>query len=202
VRAVQGLVAGVAGWLGLGVDGSVVLVDRALSTTPTIHEGEPMSRPRFTRSLATALAVGTLGVVAAATPAMALPTDSVSIDTTKVDIGSSWASGSPTSGAVLDWSNANGATCLTGNLYMKNAPGVSAKVELEIYTNASHGATELPLATTKSTKKTAVGNALNVFPISLPCINSPGTHAHVRLLDDHNNVGGPLTLSSISFQDE
>ena len=160
-----------------------------------------MHRPRITRSLATALAVTALSVTAAA-PAMALPVDSVSIDTAKVDLGSSWAGGSPTSGASLDWSNVNGATCLTGNIYMKNAAGLSAKVELEIYDDATHAVGELPLATTKSTKKTAVGSALNVFPINVPCINSPGTHAHVRLLDDHLNPGGALALSSISYQDE
>ena len=160
-----------------------------------------MHRPRITRSLATALAVTALSVTAAS-PAMALPIDSVSIDTAKVDLGSSWADQAPTSGATLDWSNANGATCLTGNIYMKNADNLSAKVELEIYSSAGHAVDELPLATTKSTKKTASGNALNVFPINVPCINSPGTHAHVRLLDDHLNPGGPLQEVATSFQNE
>lgn len=159
-----------------------------------------MHRPRIIRSLATALAVGALGVGAAATPALALPTDSVTIDTPKIDLGNSWAGGSPTSGATLEWSNVNGATCLTGNLFMKNAAGLNAKVQLEIYDNAAHGAN--PIATTSSTRKTAAGNALNVFPISLPCINSAGTHAHVVLLDDSANPGAPLDDSATVIHNE
>jgi len=159
-----------------------------------------MHRPRIIRSLATALAVGALGVGAAATPALALPTDSVTIDTPKIDLGNSWAGGSPTSGATLEWSNANGATCLTGNLFMKNAANLNAKVQLEIYDDAVHGD---PIATTSSTKKTAAGNALNVFPISLPCINSTGTHAHVVLLDDSANPGAlPLDVSATAIHNE
>ena len=161
-----------------------------------------MHRPRIIRSLATALAVGALGVGAAATPALALPTDSVTIDTAKVDFGNSWAGGAPTSGATLEWSNVNGATCLTGTIYMKNAADLNAKVALEIYDDASHAFDEDPIATTKSTKKTAVGNALNVFPVTVPCINSTGTHAHVVLLDDHANPGAPLEESATAIHNE
>ena len=85
---------------------------------------------------------------------------------------------------------------------MKNAPGVSAQVELELYDDAFHGANEAPIATTKSTKKTAVGNALNVFAISPACQISSGTHAHVRLVDNHSNPGGPLNEVVTSFQNE
>ena len=161
-----------------------------------------MLRLRFTRTMATAVAVGTLAMAAAA-PAMALPIDNVEFDTPTVDFGNAWAGGQPTAPGELDWDTGSGATCLSGNLYMKSAPGVSARVELEMYTDgsaASHAAG--PLATTRSKIKTAAGNGLNIFPLTVPCITSPGTHAHVRLLDDSNNVGGPLTLDTWTFADE
>ena len=162
-----------------------------------------MFRSRITRSLATAVAVGVLGVAGAATPAMALPIDNVTFDTAKVDYGNSWAGQAPTSAAQLDWSNANGATCLTGNIFMKNAAGLKSKVELELYPDSIHPAGgENPIATMRSTTKTAVGIALNVFSANPPCVNTTATHAHVRLLDDTANPGGALQQSAIAFHNE
>jgi hypothetical protein len=156
-----------------------------------------MLRSRITRTLAAGAAVTLL----AATPALATPIDNVQFDTAKVDFGNSWAGGSPTTPGELDWSNVNGATCLTGNLYMKQADGVSARVELEIYDDASHGG-DAPIATTRSQIKTAVGSALNVFSLSPSCINSNGVHAHVKLLDDSSNPGGGLVVRSTAFLNE
>jgi hypothetical protein len=157
-----------------------------------------MHRSRITRTLAAGAAVTLL----AATPALAAPIDNVQFDTAKVDFGNSWSGGAPTAPAELDWSNANGATCLTGNLYMTQANGISARVELEIYDDASHAAGDPPLATTRSQIKTAVGAGLNVFSLSPACINSSGTHAHVKLLDDSSNPGGGLVVRSTAFLNE
>ena len=144
-----------------------------------------MLRSRLTRSLVAAAAVS----LVAAAPALAVPVD---FDTAKVDYGTSWAGGSPTAPGNLNWSNVNGATCLTGNLYLRQADGVSARVQLEIYDDAIHQIGEAPLATTRSQIKTAAGAGLNVFTANPPCINSTGTHAHVVLLDDADNPGGGL----------
>ena len=151
--------------------------------------------------MATASAAGILAVVGAA-PALAQPIDYVSIDTSKVDFGNSWANQAPTSGAPLDWDTGNGNTCLDGNIYLKNANGVTAQIYLEIYDDTVHTPGELPLATTKSKKKTAVGNALNTFPVDVPCQNSPGTHAHVVLFDDSSNPGGGLTEQRTVYANE
>ena len=162
-----------------------------------------MLRLRITRAMTTVVAVGTLAVAAAASPAMAAPIDFVQFDTPTVDFGNAWAGGSPTTPGELDWDTGNGATCLSGNLYMKNADGVSARVELEMYTDNSAAAhTAGPIGTTRSKIKTAVGNGLNIIPLTVPCIVSPGTHVHLRLLDDRTNIGGPLTLDTWTFADE
>jgi hypothetical protein len=159
-----------------------------------------MLRTRMTRPLAVAAAATALAVAGGAAPAMALPIDRPAINTNQVDFGNSWANQAPTSGGTLDWDTGNGNTCLSGNIYMKNAAGVTAQVWLEMYTDGSHSTPAL--ATTKSLKKTAVGNALNIFTVNLPCINSAGTHAHVVLKDDHANIGGPLLTYATVTEDE
>jgi hypothetical protein len=151
--------------------------------------------------MATASAAGILAVAGTAAPALAQPVDTFAFNTSQVDFGQSWSNNQTTSDAELDWDTGNGNTCVTGNLYMKNAANVTAQVQLEIYSSASHGG-ELPLATTKSAKKKAVGNALNTFVLSIPCQKSPGTHAHIKLVDDHANIGGALTQSAIAIEDE
>lgn len=143
-----------------------------------------MLRSRLTRSLVAATAV----TLFAAAPALAVPVD---FDTAKVDFGSSWAGGSPTAPGELDYANANGATCLTGNLYMRQADDISARVQLEVYESASHAGDD-PVATTRSQIKTASGAALNIFPLTPPCIISDHEHWHVVLLDDSANPGGGL----------
>jgi hypothetical protein len=64
----------------------------------------------------------------------------------------------------------------------------NARVELTVYADAAHTGGEI--ATTRSKIQTAANNNnLNAFGVAPPCIVSTGTHAHIRLLDDHVTPG-------------
>ena len=156
---------------------------------------------RFTRTMAAAMAIAALGVAGTGS-ASAAPLDPVGpLNNGNVGYGTSWAGGSATGSPTLDWNNPVGSNLTTpqltapGNLYIENAAGVQARMQIVHYSDAAH--TSL-IATRDGGTKVGTGAFLDVFPIVLGGVNSTATHVHVNL---QKKIGGVWTTVATSVED-
>ena len=100
---------------------------------------------RISRNMAAAMAVAALAVAGTAGSAFAVPIDPVGpLNNGNVGYGNSWAGGNVTASANLDWNNPAGSNQTTprlvapGNLYIENAAGVEARMQIVHYSDAAH----------------------------------------------------------------
>jgi hypothetical protein len=156
---------------------------------------------RITRTVAAALSVAALAAVGAGS-ASAAPTDPVgALNNGNVGYGTSWAGGATGGAGVLDWNNPAGSNLTTpqliapGNLYIENANGVEARMQIVHYSNAAHSSL---IAPRNGGTKVGTGAFLDVFPITLGGVNSTATHVHVNL---QKKIGGVWTTVSTSVED-
>ena len=111
------------------------------------------------------------------------------------------AAGNATGSPILDWNNPFGSNLTTprltapGNLYIENANGVEARMQIVHYSNAAHSSL---IATRNGGTKVGTGAFLDVFPITLGGVNSTATHVHVNL---QKRIGGVWTTVSTSIED-
>ena len=157
---------------------------------------------RITRTMAAAMSVAALAVAVGAGSASAAPLDPVAaLNNGNVGYGTSWAAGNATGSPILDWNNPVGSNLTTprltapGNLYIENAPGVQARMQIVHYSDAAH--TNL-IATRDGAIKTGSGQFLDVFPIVLGGVNSTATHVHINL---RKNIGGVWTTVATGIED-
>jgi hypothetical protein len=156
---------------------------------------------RFTRIMAAAMSVAALAVAGAGS-ASAAPLDPVGpLNNGNVGYGTSWAGGLATGSPNLDWNNVAGSNLTTprliapGNLYIENANGVEARLQIVHYSDAAH--TSL-IATRDGGTKVGTGKFLDVFPIVLGGVNSTATHVHINL---QKKIGGTWTTVATSIED-
>ena len=158
-----------------------------------------MNRSTIARTMALALAAGTLGAGAAAAPASAAPVDLFTISPAGADthFGTNCqASGAPLTQAALDW-NLVGNTVtprVTGDICLQTpSNGIQTQVKLEYYNvNLPGSHSDEIVATRLSNLKTGTGGGLNVFDISrggLPFNSANVHHVHVVLMNDRANPG-------------
>lgn len=156
---------------------------------------------RITRMTAAAMSVAALAAVSAGS-ASAAPLDPVGpLNNGNVAYGTGWAGGLATGAPNLDWNNLAGSNLTTprliapGNIYIENAAGVEARMQLVHYRDAAHSSL---IATRDGGTKVGTGAFLDVFPIVLGGVNSTAAHVHVNL---QKKIGGNWTTVASSIED-
>ena len=147
-----------------------------------------MQRTRIIRGLATAAAIGALGLAAAAVPASAVTTNDVLITGSTLDthFGNAFTGGVATDAGELNWNESGNNTRpeLTGNLYIQQSTNVQAEVEMDIWDNSAH---DTLIATKRRTLNGSGG-------LSVLAVNALGNttcdcrHVHIRLKDDRSGT--------------
>jgi hypothetical protein len=145
-----------------------------------------MQRSTIKRSLVTAATAVALATVAAA-PAAAYPwaVDHPKITNQGIDFGTNWNVflAGPANGGDLVWDTPNTASCpsgtvrphLTGNLYLNNASGTTARMQIDYY-DAAHNW----ITTKNGGSVTAPDNALHNWSVDLqPFCADNIYHVHV-----------------------
>lgn len=155
------------------------------------------SRPIRTVLAGAVLAAGLLGVDATAAHAADLGYDRVKLTGAETDFGRNWDSfGTPLNGGYLYWELNNGEVeaDLEGYLYMKNAAGDCAKIQLEYHDDNHHvlAVDESPRFCTQSDRKVQ-------FFINEEESNQFTTHVVIRLLEDNGSDGTYSTVSSGTY---
>jgi hypothetical protein len=140
---------------------------------------------RISRTMAAAMAVVALAVAGTAGSASAAPIDPVAaLNAGAVGYGSSWSGGLARGNATLDWNNPLGTNSTTprliapGNLYIENAAGLQARMQIVHYTDATETTV---IATRDGGTKTGTGAFLDVFPIVLGGVASTSPHVRINL---------------------
>lgn len=126
-----------------------------------------------------------LGLTADPAAAIVVDTDRPRISAQELDFGRNWALGAPINGGFLDWDLTNGIVTpqLTGNLYINNASGTCARMQLRYY-DVSH----VRLATRSGGTVCAPDGSLNRWSVNLsPYGSAFVTHVHVVLQVQNNN---------------
>ena len=158
---------------------------------------------RITRMTAAAMAAASLAAaVGAGSAAAAGPTDPVAaLNNGNVAYGTSWAGGLASGTPILEWNrNGNQTTprlVAPGNLYIENAFGLEARMQILHYPNVFHGASA-PIATRDGGTKVGTGGFLDVNPIVLGGVTSTATHVHLNV---QKKIGGVWTTVSAGVED-
>lgn len=158
-----------------------------------------LTRPRPIPTVLTGavLAAGLVGVTATAAHAADLGYDRVKLTGNETDFGRSWDSfGAPLNGGYLFWELNNGEVeaDLEGYLYMKNAAGDCAKIQLE-YHDDNHDV----LAVDESPRYCTQSNSKVQFFINEEERHQFTTHVVIRLLEDNGADGDYVTVSSGTY---
>lgn len=150
-----------------------------------------MSRTTRTRTATAltglALTAGAVLATGSAAYAADFPTDRVKLLGAEVDFGRNWnTSNAPLNGGYLFWSLTDGEVeaDLEGYLYMKNAAGDCAKVEIE-YHDDDHNV----LATDESPLYCTESNGKVQFFINEEERDQFTTHVVIRLWEDNGSDG-------------
>lgn len=141
-----------------------------------------------------ALATGLLAATALPANAADLGTGRVKLLGSEIDFGRNWDTfGAPLNGGYLYWELNNGEVeaDLEGYLYMKNAAGDCAKIQIEYHDDNHH-----VLATDESPRYCTQSNGKVQFFINEEESNQFTTHVVIRLLEDNGSDGTYSTVAS------
>lgn len=151
------------------------------------------------RTLATGLGglafAGMMATMAAPAGAIGLPTDHPRITGSEEDFGYNWVLGAPVNGGDLFWDVTAGLVTgrLQGYLYMKNAAGDCAKMQL-LYHDANHNV--LDIEESPAFKPGGSNKKKQFFVDEAGPGNALTTHVVVKLNVDHDCNGSWSTVGS------
>lgn len=149
---------------------------------------------RVARAAAVLTAVGALVGLATPAHAVVLDTDRPHITAQELDFGTNWFAGAPLNGGFLNWDVTSGVVTpiLTGNLYINNASGTCARMQM-VYWN---GTTKM--TTKNGALKCANDGSLHTFSINMsPFADKDITKVTVRLQVQNTNG----TFTGVGAQD-
>jgi len=145
-----------------------------------------MQRTRFGRAAATAMAIASLAVAATAATASASDVGPMIDASGKTAFGNNWQFGAPQLAGTLDW-NVNGANTtpvLTGSHYLKSSLGVSSRVQLRHYGDATLN--NLTATRTSPIIQGAAGLILGA--VNIGNVASTSQHVHIVLRDNRSGT--------------